>query len=55
MTKQEERSTKGERREKKRKKRGKMGVSGQSVRTLQEIIRRRSEEISRKKKDESKA
>jgi len=54
MTEQEERSTKGERREKKRKKRGKMGVSGQGVRTLQDIIRRRSEEISRKKKGGSK-
>ena len=50
MAEQEERDTKGERRENKRLKRSRMGVSGQSVRTLQDIIRRRSQEITRKKK-----
>ena len=53
MTENEERATKGEHRERKRRKRGKMGVSGQGVRILQDIIRRRSEEISRKRKGES--
>ena len=43
-----ERETKGERREEKRRKRGKMKVAGRSVRLLQEIIRRRSEKLSRK-------
>ena len=49
MTENEERVTKGERRESKRRKRSKMGVSGQGVRQLQDIIRRRSQEITRKK------
>ena len=53
MTENGERTTKGERRERKRRKRGKMGVSGQGVRMLQDIIRRRSEEISRKRKSKS--
>ena len=53
MTENGERTTKGERRERKRRKRGKMGVSGQGVRMLQDVIRRRSEEISRKRKSKS--
>lgn len=53
MTENGDRTTKGERRERKRRKRGKMGVSGRSVRMLQDIIRRRSEEISRKRKGKS--
>ena len=43
-----ERETKGERREEKRRKRRRMKVVGRSVRLLQEIIRRRSEKLSRK-------
>ena len=50
MIENEDRATKGERRENKRMKRTKIGVSGQSVRAYQDIIRRRSEEITRKKK-----
>ena len=39
------RLTKGERREAKRRKRRRMGVSGRSVRTVQEIIRKRAERL----------
>ena len=42
----EEQPTKSERREAKRRKRRKMRVVGRSVRTLQEIIRRRAENLS---------
>ena len=54
MTENEDRATKGERRENKRRKRTKMGVSGQNVRALQDIIRRRSQEITRKNKERTK-
>ena len=47
----EEQPTRGERREEKRRKRRKMRMSGRSVRTLQEIIRRRAERLRRKKDD----
>ena len=55
MTENENRATKGERRENKRRKRTKMGVSGLNVRALQDIIRRRSQEITRKKKGRTKS
>ncbi|MDP6422179.1 MAG: hypothetical protein QF477_05320 [SAR202 cluster bacterium] len=45
---EQERPTKGERRERKRRKRRKMGVSGQGVRTLLNIIRKRSDDAKRK-------
>ena len=54
MIEDENPATKGERRENKRMKRTKMGVSGQSVRTAQDIIRRRSQEITRKNKERTK-
>ena len=54
MIEDENPATKGERRENKRMKRTKMGVSGQSVRAYQDIIRRRSQEITRKNKERTK-
>ena len=42
--------TKSERREEKRRSRGKMRVVGRSVRLLQEIIRRRAEQLQRKRR-----
>jgi len=54
MIENENPATKGERRENKRMKRTKMGVSDQSVRAYQDIIRRRSQEITRKKKERTK-
>jgi hypothetical protein len=41
----DEHQTRGERREAKRRRRRKMRVSGRSVRTIQEIIRRRAERL----------
>ena len=46
----EEELTKNERRELKRRKARKMGVSGRSVRQLQEIIRRKAEQVGDDKK-----
>ena len=46
----EEEPTKSERRELKRRKARKMGVSGRSVRQLQEIIRRKAEQVGDDKK-----
>ena len=46
----EEEPTKSERRELKRRKARKMGVSGRSVRQLQEIIRRKAEQVGDEKK-----
>ena len=43
-----EHETKAERRDEKRRKRRRMKVAGRSVRLLQEIIRRRSEKLSKK-------
>ena len=48
----DEHKTRGERREARRRKRRKMRVSGRSVRTIQEIIRRRAERIAGKSKEE---
>ena len=41
-------STKGERRESKQRKRRKMRVVGRSVRLLQDLIRRRAEQLKKK-------
>ena len=46
MTEKSDSETKGERRERRRRSRRKMGVSGRSVRTLQDIIRRRAQQRS---------
>ena len=54
MIEDENPATKGERRENKRMKRTKMGVSGQSVRAYQDIIRRSSQELTRKNKERTK-
>ena len=48
----DEHQTRGERREARRRKRRKMRVSGRSVRTIQEIIRRRAERIAGKRDEE---
>lgn len=48
----DEHKTRGERREARRRKRRKMRVSGRSVRTIQEVIRRRAERIAGKSKEE---
>ena len=44
----EERETKGERRDHKRRKRRKMRVVGRSVRLLQQIIKRKSDDAHKK-------
>ena len=51
----DEHQTRAERREAKRRKRRKMRVSGRSVRTLQEVIRRRAERIAGKSRPEERS
>jgi len=46
MTDKNDSDTRGERRERRRRSRRTMGVSGRSVRTLQDIIRRRAQQRS---------